>query len=171
MPDLVEVYTDEQIEQVTELARRIWNQHYPMIIGQSQVDYMVERFQSSEAIRKQIKDGYQYFLIQSGTSNAGYAAVVPQLERQCLQISKLYLLRAWRGKGLARSVLGTFSAMAEDRGFSKLYLTVNKYNHSALAAYRKLGFVRKGELVFDIGNGFVIDDYEMELDLSGFTKK
>ena len=70
MPDLVEVYTDEQIEQVTELARRIWNQHYPMIIGQSQVDYMVERFQSSEAIRKQIKDGYQYFLIQSGQTLA-----------------------------------------------------------------------------------------------------
>lgn len=166
MPDLINVHTDEQIQQVAGLAHSIWNEHFPKIIGQAQVDYMVERFQSSDAIRNQIRDGYQYYLIRSGTAVTGYTALISQPDRRCLQISKLYLLQAWRGKGFARAVLGRITGIATDQGFEKLYLTVNKYNHSALAAYHKLGFTRKGELVADIGNGFVMDDYEMELVIS-----
>ena len=162
---LAAVCRDEQIQQVAALAECIWNQHFPKIIGQQQVDYMVERFQSRAAIQRQIDEGYRYFLIQADQEEAGYTALVERPDLQSLQISKLYLLPTWRGRGMARTVLGHISDIAREDGYGKLYLTVNKYNHAAIAAYRRLGFIRAGEVVADIGNGFVMDDYEMELPL------
>jgi ribosomal protein S18 acetylase RimI-like enzyme len=41
---------------------------------------------------------------------------------------------------------------------------VNKAN-TAQYFYKKLGFVVQKEAVFEIGNGFVMDDYIMELSL------
>ena len=43
---------------------------------------------------------------------------------------------------------------------------VNKYNKNTILAYQKLGFIQKRELVIDIGNGFVMDDFEMSYDLN-----
>jgi len=171
MTSLIEVHTDEQIGQVAGLAHRIWNEHFPKIIGQTQVDYMLDRFQSIAAIQHQIQKGYQYYLIHTGALKVGYIALLQRPEHHSLQISKLYLLSDWRGKGLARIMLARVSDMASGQGYNKLYLTVNKYNHAALAAYRKLGFVRQGEVVADIGNGFFMDDYEMTLDIASPSRK
>lgn len=163
MIQLIEVRTDAQIAQVAALAHHIWNGYFPAIIGQAQVDYMLEQFQTDRAIHSQIEEGYQYYLVRSGTADIGYTALIPRPAQHTLQISKLYLLPDWRGKGSARAVLADISTIAADSGYRKLYLTVNKHNHTAIAAYLKLAFVCKGELVVDIGNGFVMDDYEMEL--------
>jgi ribosomal protein S18 acetylase RimI-like enzyme len=54
----------------------------------------------------------------------------------------------------------------EDRaralGCRTLMLTVNKLNTDSVAVYRKAGFTVREEAVFDIGNGYVMDDYVME---------
>ena len=42
-------------------------------------------------------------------------------------------------------------------------LAVNKRNAAAIAAYRKHGFEIVEAVVKDIGGGFVMDDYIMEL--------
>jgi ribosomal protein S18 acetylase RimI-like enzyme len=42
-------------------------------------------------------------------------------------------------------------------------LAVNKHNAQAIAAYRKNGFRVADAVVKDIGGGFVMDDYIMEL--------
>ena len=41
-------------------------------------------------------------------------------------------------------------------------MQVNKANVRAIAAYKKAGFHIAQEAVFDIGHGFVMDDYLME---------
>lgn len=160
---LVQVKSEHQIRQIVDLAYNIWNQHYPPIIGQVQVDYMLDRFQSFPVIQEQIRQGYRYYLIQSGGSIAGYTALISRPDRHSLQISKLYLLADWRGRGLARYVVATALDMAREQGLDRLYLTVNKYNHDSIAAYQKTGFAITGDIVADIGNGFVMDDFEMEL--------
>ncbi len=166
MLKLIAVTSDDQIRKVAELAHNIWNQHFPAIIGQDQVDYMVERFQSDTAIRQQILAGYRYYLLRVFDFDAGYLALVERPERQSLQISKLYILQEWRGKGLARETVQSITNMAHTLELHRLYLTVNKFNHSSISAYLKLGFEKKAEIVSDIGNGFVMDDYEMERELS-----
>jgi hypothetical protein len=44
-------------------------------------------------------------------------------------------------------------------------LRVNKGNHIAIAAYQHIGFTKRGSIVSDIGGGFCMDDYLMQLDL------
>ena len=65
------------LESVVRLARDIWNEHYVNIIGQEQVDYMLGRFQSAEAISRQLADGYDYYLVTFDGSPAGYFALSP----------------------------------------------------------------------------------------------
>ena len=50
---------------------------------------------------------------------------------------------------------------ARTLGCDRLYLQVNKNNTSAIGAYRKHGFEIVESATFDIGNGFVMDDYIM----------
>jgi diamine N-acetyltransferase len=156
------VHTDDEIYELAEIASEIWNEYFPDIIGQAQVDYMVSKFQSADAIRKQLGEGYYYFYLYENNSKIGYVGIVPRADKQAMQISKFYLLKNWRGKGLAGSITDEIAGLAIKEGYNRLYLTVNKYNQFAIHVYEKIGFLKTGELKMDIGNGFVMDDYEME---------
>jgi len=47
-----------------------------------------------------------------------------------------------------------------------IMLTVNKNNTNAIRTYEKLGFINVGPVVKDIGNGFIMDDYQMTKQIS-----
>lgn len=146
------------IQSIAALARQIWNEHYPGIISQEQIDYMLNRLQSDAAIEQQIRSGDEYFLIRHQGNDAGYLAVRAEPQRQRLFISKLYLLNPLRGQGLARQ---TMRWLVHNRKETVFWLTVNKHN-PALLVYQRLGFRIVSEVVADIGNGFVMDDYQLE---------
>lgn len=161
----VPVRSAEQVAAVVRLAQQIWPEHYLSIIGQAQVDYMLERFQSAAAIAAQMREGYEYFLLRMNDQGdgqwLGYAAVRAEPHAQRLFISKLYLLKEMRGRGLGRAAMNFLAQLAGQRGLTTLWLTVNKHN-PALAAYLRIGFVNVGAVVTDIGGGYVMDDYQLE---------
>src|SRR5690349_23077862 len=99
MPDpvqLVPVTTAPQIADVARMAHEVWNEYYVSLIGQAQVDYMVAKFQSAEAMQAQVDAGYEYFHIQQSGRNVGYAAIRHDAADARVFISKLYLLAAHR---------------------------------------------------------------------------
>ncbi len=160
---LLPVETAEDITAVTELATEIWTEHFPPIIGAAQTVYMIKTFQSAEAVRRQItEDGYQYYLLQSGSDRIGYTAVHPEPGNHAMFLSKIYIRKSFRGRGFSRITIEFIASLARERGLTMIYLTDNKNNLSSLAVYEKLGFVRARELVTEIGHGFVMDDYVME---------
>jgi GNAT superfamily N-acetyltransferase len=155
------VCDDAQIAEVVRLARQIWTEHYLNIIGQAQIDYMLARFQSSAAIAEQLREGYEYFLLQYRGQAVGYAAVNADANSRRLFVSKLYLLDTVRGLGLGRASMQYLAQLAQTRGLRSLWLTVNKLN-PALQAYLKMGFVKTADVVADIGGGYVMDDFQLE---------
>ncbi len=157
----VPVTTQPQLEAVAGLAREIWYEYYVPLIGRAQVDYMVSRFQSSGAMSQQLREGYEYFLIERDGCGIGYCAVQPQPAESGLFLSKLYLLRDARGAGTGRVCMEFIEQLARRRGLKLLWLTVNKGN-PAVKAYERLGFRIAADLVMDIGGGFVMDDFRME---------
>jgi ribosomal protein S18 acetylase RimI-like enzyme len=159
--EFVPVQTEQQLAVVAELAREIWYEYYVALIGRAQVDYMVAKFQSADAMAQQIREGYEYFLVLRKGENVGYCAVQAKADERSLFISKLYLLRQERGTGTGRLCMEFIEQLARRRGLELMWLTVNKGN-PAVNAYKRLGFRIAADLVIDIGGGFVMDDYRME---------
>lgn len=161
MITLRQVIAEDDVATVARLARAIWNEHFPAIIGQAQVDYMLRTIQSLQAISEQLRHGgYEYFVICVDGEPAGYAAIVATNDTH-VQLSKLYVESKRRGRGVGRNVLSQLEARCRARGAQELWLTVNRHNRSAIAFYERAGFVVTAEMVTDIGESFVMDDYRM----------
>ena len=150
---------------VAALADEIWREHYTPIIGIEQVEYMLSKFQSAEQIHADIKnDDYIYFTAKHIKHDklVGYAACKP--EENYLLLSKIYVLKDYRRNGFSRSFLDEAIALCRwEYGFDRIRLTVNKNNSGAIAAYQKMGFETIDAVKTDIGEGFFMDDYIMEL--------
>ncbi|MEN8212979.1 MAG: GNAT family N-acetyltransferase [Pseudomonadota bacterium] len=152
-----------EIAIITRLAERIWNEHYSTIISQQQIDYMLERFQSAAAIQQQIDADTRYFLINIDAARpVGYLSLVPDSTHGRLQISKIYVDAAHRGRGFGKQALDFTEKQCRSMHIINMWLTVNKNNHIAIKAYQRWGFHTTESIVTDIGQGFVMDDFIME---------
>lgn len=149
----------KDIEIVESLAKEIWSQHYIPIIGHAQVKYMLNKYQSVNAISQSIIDGYVYYIAYYKDKPCGYSAVV---QDEGVFLSKFYVKNDLRGKGLGKAMLSSIYEYAIKNNLNRVWLTCNKYNSKSLNIYKKLGFIIINEIVTDIGNGFVMDDYVLE---------
>lgn len=157
---IIPVKDESQIEVVADLAGEIWKEHYTPIIGSEQVEYMVDKFQSYDAISNQIKEHYLYYLIKDSDQHVGYIGLEPKEDE--LFLSKFYVKSSQRGKGLGKEALEFIEQLAIQKNLKKIALTVNKYNSLTIKIYLRLGFVNVGPIVTDIGNGYIMDDYLLE---------
>jgi len=158
------VQSPQSIQIVADLALTIWNEHYVPIIGQEQVDYMINSFQSTEAIEKQINnEGYEYYFIDHLSKPSGYISI--KLIGDALFLSKFYVVKEKRETGLGKEGLKFIINRAKELSANAITLTVNKYNINSIKAYEKMGFKNTGSIVSDIGAGFVMDDYTMSYEL------
>ncbi len=159
--ELFPVFSEEDTEEVSALAKEIWHEHYDPIIGKEQVDYMTEKFQSKEAMMEQMeKEGYRYYRLVSKDGPAGYIAY--RTDSEGLFLSKIYIGKKYRGRGYSRRVMVFLEQCCKEQTLHRIWLTVNRNNTASIAAYDKLGFSKIRTLVTDIGSGFVMDDYIME---------
>lgn len=162
--EIISAHSIADIKIVSQLAHQIWHEHFTDIIGKKQVNYMLDKFQSEKAIKQQIAEGYQYYIINQGKAPLGYTAIV--IEENQLMISKLYTLKKIRGKSIGKALLNFIESQAEENEVSELWLTVNKNNRSTINWYKRQGFQIKEAAQFDIGNGFIMDDYIMDKKLN-----
>ena len=160
------VITFEAIQTVAFLAHKIWNQHYVPIIGQQQVDYMLDKFQDEDAIKHQIENGYAYFILEHQNKPCGYLALVPNNVDKKMMISKIYVDSDFRNLNLGTQLMNFTIEKAKNGNFNHIWLTVNKNNSKSIEWYQKRGFIIKENIKIDIGNGFVMDDYLMELSIN-----
>ena len=159
---IIKVHSEQQIANVAYLAREIWQEHYLPIVGQEQIDYMLEKFQCERAITKQLADGYEYYSVAYNESSAGYMAVVSNLSDTSLMISKIYVRKSNRSCGLGKQMLEFVEELCNQHSIKKIWLTVNKNNKHSIEWYSQMGFTNIGSIVQDIGSGFVMDDFRME---------
>ncbi|MGB3637041.1 MAG: GNAT family N-acetyltransferase [Rivularia sp. (in: cyanobacteria)] len=156
----------EAISQVAKLAKEIWNQHYSPIIGNEQVSYMLDTIQSEDAIKQQINEGYKYYTIINNLIDnqveAGYFSVQDKAEK--LFLSKLYVIDFCRGKGIGKQAIKFIKSSFDNY---IIQMTVNKNNSDSIAFYKNVGFEIVNDVVTDIGGGFVMDDYVMEMENLG----
>lgn len=153
-----------EIEAMCAVAERVWHLTYDELLAPGQVDYMVEMFQSPQAVEEQMaQEGYQYYSVCQGEQVKGFVGFSPRYQgRDELFLSKVYLLPEIRGKGAVRQVFRFVEEEARRQGLPTIRLTVNKGNAHAAQVYEHYGFQVTDSVVTDIGGGYVMDDYVME---------
>jgi ribosomal protein S18 acetylase RimI-like enzyme len=164
MINLVPATTIQHLRIIEKLAHDIWNEHYTPIIGKTQVDYMLDKFQNVDAMLKQIENNYKYFIINYNKTDIGYLAF--KINDFDLFLSKIYILKDFRGKSFGKQAMDFVFKQAEVSECKTITLTVNKNNSNSIKVYEKIGFINIEKLVQDIGCGFVMDDYKMVKNLN-----
>lgn len=160
-----------EIAEIAALANEIWHEHYGALLSKGQIDYMVEKFQSEQAITHAItKENYTYYIMKDAGLVIGYCAVQPTDQDHSLFLSKLYLHADYRGKRLTRLIMAMLAERCISEHLTSIWLTVNRNNTDSVEVYRKLGFEVEREQVSDIGGGYVMDDYVMRCTLRTSAK-
>lgn len=156
---------DRNDYQVIEtLASEILHEVYDPIIPADHTDYFLERFQSVEAIENQVlNESFYYYLLIYNNEYVGYLGI--QIKGQTLNLSKLYILKAFRGFKIGKKALQFVFEFANKKGIKSIELTVNRENQNTIEIYEKYGFRITESLVNTFPNGHTIKDYTMVKDV------
>lgn len=158
MTEFCEVTQAAQVSALAALACEIWTEYYTPLLGQAQIAYMLDKFQSEAPMRRQMaQESYRYFFLKLNGATAGYLGV--QVREGALFLSKLYVRRDFRGRGIGRDTMAFLEGWARGAGLSRVWLTVNRGNEGSIRSYEKLGFQNIGTQDADIGGGYVMNDY------------
>jgi GNAT superfamily N-acetyltransferase len=155
-----EVKSPAELGALLTLIQEIWPEVFVPIIGREQVDYMLAHYQGKDAITAEMEQGARYFLIGHGGGYIGYFAY--SLENDRLFISKVYLKKAYRGRGLSSPVFRRLEELALKNNRKKLFLHVNRFNKNAVAVYLHRGFEIVKTVDEPLGEKFFLNDYWME---------
>ncbi|MCD9186520.1 MAG: GNAT family N-acetyltransferase [Pyrinomonadaceae bacterium] len=120
--------------------------------------YMDEAF-SVETISDDLRDEKTLYLIAEADGEAaGYVKMKFDVRETCvsgektLELCRLYALDKFIGKGIGKSLMLEFFKIAEETKRDTVWLGVWEYNYRAQEFYRKFGFEKCGEHVFQLGS-------------------
>lgn len=147
------------VDQVNELARRIWNVHYVPIIGQAQVDYMLDKMYSSPSLLQQMEEGHRFFFVLQDGRTVGYLSIGSFGENGSYKLHKFYIAADEQGKGIGATAFEM--ALKEFPDMKTIRLNVNRKNFKSINFYFKQGFRIETVIDLDIGDGYFMDDFVM----------
>ena len=141
------------------LAEKIWRSHYISIITVEQIDFMLGKMYSIDSLRLQLKDGCQFILAFIADQPVGFISISKKTDGEYF-IHKLYIDTSQHRAGLGKALLD--EALNRFGNWNLIRLTVNRQNYKAINFYFKNGFIIEEVADFDIGNGFVMNDFVMK---------
>jgi ribosomal protein S18 acetylase RimI-like enzyme len=128
---------------------------------------MLEAMYALPILESLVKEkGHQYILAKDETGYLGFCSYEHDSNQSDkTKIHRIYLLPETQGKGIGKLLLNYAFERAKEKNQTAVYLNVNKFNKKAIQFYERLGMSKAKEEVIDIGNGFVMDDFVMEMSL------
>jgi ribosomal protein S18 acetylase RimI-like enzyme len=153
--------SEAEIPALRALAERIWRISYAEMLTPAQIDYMLAWMYAPETIAREMAEGVIWETAWLDDELIGFHSSTIEPDKQRLKLNKIYLLPEYQGHGWGQQLLARVYALAAQRGLRQVWLQVNKQNTRAIQAYRRAGNIVEGSAVFDIGGGFVMDDFIM----------
>lgn len=150
---------------IREIANITWPVAYGSYISKAQLDYMLDMMYSDNSLLEQMNKGHQFYVAEQLNIPIGFASVSKEGDNAC-KLNKLYVLPTAQKTGAGKALLHTAIDYATSHASSCLYLQVNKQNN-AQHFYSKHGFTVREASILEIGNGYIMDDYIMELVFTG----
>ena len=160
-PVIIAAAQAAQIPVVQRLAQDIWRRHYSAILSLAQIDYMLERGYSDDALRRFVVEPDAGLAVAEAAGDAVGFAAWYRVDASTMKLDKLYVVLHWHGRGVGRALIDHVGEYAARAGCSALTLNVNRGNTSAVRAYEACGFTIRARGDFPIGEGFVMEDFIM----------
>ncbi|MDY0905090.1 GNAT family N-acetyltransferase [Pedobacter sp. CFBP9032] len=153
---------EQDIAVIRDIAAATWPSTYLDLIGQEQIDYMLEKMYNKGELLHQFLGGHIFLIAEDNENQYGFAGYsIIDLEEKVYKLHKLYVLPSAHGKGVGKLLINEVFNQVKEAGASALQLNVNKHNN-AKDFYLKGGFEIKESVQLDIGEGYIMDDYVME---------
>ena len=163
--ELIEA-TISDIPAIQALSDKAWPHTFRDLLSPDQIVYMMEMMYSTESLKKQLSElNHHYLLAKDDDGYLGYVSYEVNYKNSGLtKVHKIYIDPEAQGKGVGRFFIEYVSVIARNQNSKGLSLNVNKYNENAIGFYRRMGFDIHHSEENDIGDGFIMDDYVMNME-------
>ncbi len=151
------------VDAIAALAKEIWYEHYTSIISQEQIAYMLNLMYAPNKLSEQMHNGCVFTLVHANDELIGYASAEQKNDTE-LFIHKFYIHSKARGNKLGERLLNAI--LANNSNINKVQLVVNRQNFTAINFYFKQGFTIINSFDNNIGGGFFMNDFKMQLTLN-----
>jgi ribosomal protein S18 acetylase RimI-like enzyme len=112
------------------------------------------------------QDGHIYYLAFKGDEPAGYLSIQPEAEH-VYHLQKIYVLPHFQGLKLGKMLFNHAIKSIKELHPEpcQMRLNVNRDNTKAVEFYQRMGMKKVFEGDFEIGQGYLMTDYIMGLDI------
>lgn len=149
-------FESEDYGKLTDFMRPLWLRTYQEILPEAQIEFLVKKYFTPQAVERFLQEGYEYYKWQDEQGRTAGVLVFVEKEDHTF-MDKLYLLPQARGCGLPAQAFAFLAKRGKD-----ILLSVNRANARAYHAYLKNGFTVQREVEVVLENGMVNLDYVMK---------
>ena len=155
--------SEKDIAVIQEIVQQTWPVTYGEILSQDQISYMLKLMYSSEKLTSQLNNGHDFYIAEENGEYFGFAGIELHYNaHNMLRLHKIYVLPSAQGKSVGLSLIKKIVDVGLAENQENINLNVNRYN-KAKTFYEKLGFEVVKEENIDIGNGYLMEDFVMEV--------
>jgi len=154
----------KDIKLIAKLADKIWHLHFPGIISDEQIEFMLGKMYTQEIIEKELNNGVIWKIIYYNDKPVGFISYSMINEYQC-KVYKIYVLPKHQRKGIGRISINDAIDYAKEGKAMELILNVNRNNTKAIEAYKKYGFSIIREEDTEFYDKFILNDYLMGMSI------
>lgn len=145
-----------------DALRTIGRQTFLETFGQANTmadmdQYLAERFSREQILGEYRNPGSRFFLAEQAGRAVGYlkvnrgAAQTEAMGEKAMEIERVYVLQEFHRHGIGSMLMEQAHVVAKEWQAEWIWLGVWEQNPEAIAFYKRCGFIRFGEHVFQLG--------------------
>lgn len=135
---------------LSEVALNAYSDHY-LHLWYDQGQWYIEKSFSVERLENELKDANSiFYLAYYNNSPVGFlklninAPLESEEERNCMELERIYLLKAVEGKGIGRKLVDLTLMIAKEYNKDMVWLKAMDSSEGAISFYKKMGFEISG---------------------------
>jgi len=156
---------------IQQIAYETWPITYGEILSKEQLKYILEKFYSTSALTKKINQRKEIFYLTKDKNDVvlGFFSIEHfyELEKKT-KLHKIYILPENQGKGIGKLMMEEAIQLAKFQKQEGVILNVNRFN-KALYFYQKMGFEIIKTVDIEIGDGYLMEDFILQLKILNLT--
>jgi putative acetyltransferase len=86
-------------------------------------------------------DNLQYVVVAYANDQAVGCGAIKEYSTNCMEVKRMYVTDAQRGKGIAKGILGALEQWVKELGYNECILETGENLTAAIALYEKMGYI------------------------------